>query len=51
MIFMGVPVGRIENICEQEMKREEEKAGGRVGGGRLGEGDQTESGQEGQDKE
>lgn len=32
------------------MKREEEKAGGRVGGG-LGEGDQTESGQEGQDKE
>ena len=33
------------------MKREDEKAGGRVEGGRLGEGDQTESGQEGQDKE
>lgn len=26
--FARVPVGRIENICEQEMKKEKEKVGG-----------------------
>lgn len=48
--FTTVPVNRIQNIFEQEMKRQEEKRGGidqREESTRV----QTDSGQEGQDKE